>query len=302
MAKRFELLTPAKINLFLRIVGRRPDGYHELDSLFLPVSLFDRVVVETAPAEKSAVSIVCNWPEMPLDSRNLAVRAAELFVAEQDAHMRVEITLQKASPAGAGLGGGSSDAGAVFRAMAALGGIDPATLGGLAVRIGADVPFFLDPRPARVGGTGERITYLDVDCRLDLAVGVPPINVPTAEIYRALEPRHWSGPGPVLPSTLAAGQVTPELLVNDLEAVAAARFPEISEIKDLLQGVGALGTAMSGSGGAVFGIFPGAGAAVAAAQAGSASMSSARFFALRVLPGGPASSGLGTDVDGCEMV
>ena len=102
MAKRLELSTPAKINLFLRITGRRPDGYHELDSLFLPISLFDRIVVEIAPAAASSVSIRCNWADMPLDSRNLAVRAAQLFLTEAGVSARVEIDLTRRSPRGRG--------------------------------------------------------------------------------------------------------------------------------------------------------------------------------------------------------
>src|SRR5260370_39958957 len=102
MAKRCELLTPAKITLFLRIVGRLPDGYHELDSLFLPISLFDRIAIETDAAAISAVSLRCNWPEMPLDGRNLAVQAAVLFVAHAGVRMRLDIDLHKELPGRAG--------------------------------------------------------------------------------------------------------------------------------------------------------------------------------------------------------
>ncbi len=283
MAKRFELLAPAKINLFLRITGRRPDGYHELDSLFLPISLFDRIVIEMADAQASTVSIRCNWPDMPVDSSNLAMRAAQLFMAEAGLSGRVDINLHKEIPAGAGLGGGSSDAGAVLRAMASMHGFDDReALHRLALKIGADVPFFLDPRPARVGGVGERITYLSVALRLHLVIGVPPVAVPTAEIYRHLEQRHWSGPGPIdLPSPFDPGSIGRELLVNDLEAAAIARYPQIDEVKVILQDLGALGVAMSGSGGAAFGVFRDADEALQAAHAAAAKMPEARFFAVR---------------------
>ncbi len=285
MAKRFELSAPAKINLFLRITGRRPDGYHELDSLFLPISLFDRIVIETADAQTSAVSIRCNWAEIPVDSSNLAMRAAELFMAETGLSARVEIDLHKEIPAGAGLGGGSSDAGAVLRAMASMHGFDDrAALHRLALKIGADVPFFLDPRPARVGGVGERITYLNVAFRLHLVIGVPPVAVPTAEIYRHLEYRHWSGPGPIeLPSAFDPGAIGRELLVNDLEAVATARYPQIDKVKAILQDLGALGVAMSGSGGAAFGLFRDAEEASKAARSAAARMPEARYFAVRAV-------------------
>jgi 4-diphosphocytidyl-2-C-methyl-D-erythritol kinase len=288
MAKRFELLAPAKINLFLRITGRRPDGYHELDSLFLPTSLFDRIVIETADAQASAVSIRCNWAEMPVDSRNLAMRAAQLFMAEAGLSARVDIDLHKEIPAGAGLGGGSSDAGAVLRAMSALHGFDDqAALHRLALKIGADVPFFLDPRPARVAGIGERITYLSAAFGLHLVIGVPPVAVPTAEIYRYLERRHWSGPGPIeLPAVFDSAAIDPELLVNDLEAVATARYPQIGKVKVILQDLGALGAAMSGSGGAFFGLFRDAKEASKTALEAAAKMPEARFFAARAVADG----------------
>ncbi len=284
MTKRFELLTPAKINLFLRIVGRRPDGYHELDSLFLPISLFDRVALETGSAPSAAVSMRCNWPEMPLDGRNLAVRAAELFMEETGLRLRVAIDLDKRIPAGAGLGGGSSDAGAVLRMMASLHGIEPAAIAGLALKIGADVPFFLDPGPARVGGVGELISYLDGDFGLHLVVGVPPVVVPTAEIYRHLERRQWSGAGPARLPALDRVPIPRDLLVNDLEGVAVARYPQIGEVKATLENLGASGAAMSGSGGAVFGIFADAREAQVAAELAAAHMPGARFHAVRVLP------------------
>jgi 4-diphosphocytidyl-2-C-methyl-D-erythritol kinase len=283
MTKRFELLTPAKINLFLRIVGRRPDGYHELDSLFLPISLFDRVAIETDAAASAAVSIRCNWPEMPLDRRNLAVRAAELFMEHSRLRLRVAIDLDKQIPAGAGLGGGSSDAGAVLRAMASLHGIEPAANAALALKIGADVPFFLDPRPARVGGVGEQIAYLDNNFALHLVVGIPPVAVPTAEIYRHLERRQWSGAGPTWLPDLDRGPIPRDLLVNDLEAVAVARYPQIGEVKVTLENLGASAAAMSGSGGAVFAIFPGAREAEVAAELAAAQTPWTRFLAARVL-------------------
>jgi 4-diphosphocytidyl-2-C-methyl-D-erythritol kinase len=283
MTKRFELLTPAKINLFLRIVGRRPDGYHELDSLFLPISLSDRVTIETDSAASAAVSIRCNWPRLPLDARNLAVRAAELFMQHCGLHLRVAIALDKQIPAGAGLGGGSSDAGAVLRAMASLHGVEPAALAALALKIGADVPFFLDPRPARVGGVGERISYLEGNFGLHLVVGIPPVEVPTAEIYRHLEQRQWSGAGPTRLPALDRGPFPRDLLVNDLEAVAVARYPQIGEVKATLENLGASGAVMSGSGGAVFAIFPGAREAGVAAGLAAAQMPWARFLAVRVL-------------------
>ena len=104
MVKLLSRLTPAKINLFLRIVGRRPDGYHLLDSVFLPISLYDRVRLEMRSAARGSVALRCNWPELPVDERNLATRAAIAFIAEFGLRAQVTIDLEKGIPVGAGLG------------------------------------------------------------------------------------------------------------------------------------------------------------------------------------------------------
>ena len=277
-----ELSTPAKINLFLRITGRRPDGYHELDSVFLPVSLCDRVALGAEASDRVEITLRCNWPHLPLDDRNLAARAARLFMEAAGVRWRIAIDLHKRIPDGAGLGGGSSDAGAVLRLLARLHAIDPSALAALALRLGADVPFFLDPRPARVGGIGEQIAYMEGDCELHMVIGVPPVTVPTAEIYRNLRQHDWSGPGPAVVCT-AANRLAPELLVNDLEKPALALYPQIAEVKRLLHDLGAAGVLMSGSGGAVFGLFPSAREASAAAAKALVRMPQARFFAASVI-------------------
>jgi 4-diphosphocytidyl-2-C-methyl-D-erythritol kinase len=248
---------PAKINLYLRVVGRRADGYHELDSVMFPLSLCDELSLELRPASARAVTIRCDRPGIPSDDRNLAARAARRFMEEFSGAYQIAIELRKQIPAGAGLGGGSSDAGAVIRAMAALLRVnDRARLIALAASIGADVPFFIDPRPARIGGIGERIATLTNPPRLELVIAVPPIEVATAGIFAALQREDWSGP-PVDTdlSKLGGGRIPESMLVNDLGAAAAARHPEILKLKALLKESGAHAAAMSGSGGAVFGIF-----------------------------------------------
>ena len=194
MVKLLSEAAPAKINLFLRVVGRRPDGYHELDSIFLPITLCDRVRVEMRPSSSRTVSLSGNFGDLPADERNLAVRAAARFMATFEFNAAVLIGLDKAIPHGAGLGGGSSDAGAVLRMMAALTRLDaPIRLARLALEIGADVPFFLDPRPARVGGIGELIAPLPSVPDWPIVVAVPPVEVPTAAVFHDLKPAHWNG-------------------------------------------------------------------------------------------------------------
>ena len=257
MLKLLSEAAPAKINLFLRVLGRRSDGYHELDSIFLPIALCDRVRVELRPSSGRSVTLIGNLGGLPADERNLAVKAAARFMATFEVNAAVLISLDKTIPHGAGLGGGSSDAGAVLRMMAALIRLDsPARLARLAVEIGADVPFFLDPRPARVGGIGELIAPLPTMPPWPMVVAVPPVEVPTAVVFRDLKPAHWSGRASDDDvAALTAGDLTAEFFVNDLAAAAIERFPAIGALQRIIKETGARVTAMSGSGGAVFGLF-----------------------------------------------
>lgn len=257
MVKIVSEKAPAKVNLYLRVVGQRADGYHELDSVLVPVSLYDELALELRSSASRSVTIRCDRPEIPADERNLAARAARGFLEEFGFAGEVFIELRKRIPAGAGLGGGSSDAAAVLRAMAALFRLDERErLLKLALGLGADVPFFVDPRPARIAGIGERVLPLAHLPRIDLVIAVPPVEIATATIFRALRRTQWSGAlDDADLGALAAGELAPAMLVNDLEAVAAARHPEIITLKAILQDSGARAVAMSGSGGAVFGIF-----------------------------------------------
>ena len=268
MVKLLSAFAPAKINLFLRVVGRRPDGYHELDSIFIPVALCDRIGIEIRPASTSTVTLRCNLRSLATDDRNLAVRAASVFMAEFGLAAEVLIDLQKEIPVGAGLGGGSSDAGTVLRMMAALFRIDsPNRLAEIALKLGADVPFFLNPVPARVGGIGERITPLDWKPNFALVIAVPPIEVSTAEIFRALSPVSWSGVAPDDDlRRIIGGEIAPTSLMNDLAPVAIARWPRIGHTLAMIELAGALAASMTGSGSAVFGVFAIGAAREAAAQ------------------------------------
>ena len=257
MVKLLREWAPAKINLFLRVTGRRDDGYHELDSVFLPVSIYDRVDLELRPASLAAVQLCCDSDAIPADERNLAFRAAHQFLTEFSIRAEVLINLHKEIPVGAGLGGGSSDAGAVLRMMAKLCGVrQSAVLLAVALRLGADIPFFLNPTPARVRGIGERIEVLGRIEKPFLLIAVPPVEVSTAQVFRSLPSEHWSGAASehdIL--AIVQGRIRREHLVNDLEQAAIAQWPEIGEIKQLLEASGARAAAMTGSGGGVFGLF-----------------------------------------------
>jgi 4-diphosphocytidyl-2-C-methyl-D-erythritol kinase len=250
----------AKINLFLRVTGRRDDGYHELDSVFLPISLADEIRLEVRAADEPIVTVNCNVPELARSANNLAARAVRSFMSEFGLIGEVLIDLEKRIPVGAGLGGGSSDAATVLCMMAAAAQLADEDSAGrlrqIALALGADVPFFLDPRPSRVTGIGERLAPLDKVPSMPIVIAVPPFEVSTAAIFRALEPSGWSGAAPDAHlEALARGDISPELLVNDLASVAIAQFPEILRLKRLLEDSGARAAQMSGSGGGVFGVF-----------------------------------------------
>jgi 4-diphosphocytidyl-2-C-methyl-D-erythritol kinase len=257
MVKLISAFAPAKLNLYLRVTGRRENGYHELDSIFVPISIGDRIAIETRPSTGMAVNLCGSFGKLPTDERNLAVRAAADFMQEFAVTAEVRIDLRKSIPAGAGLGGGSSDAATVLRMMATLFRIDqPSRLARLAVKIGADVPFFLNPVPARVTGIGEHIAPLGKFAQFALVVAVPSIEVPTAAVFGDLEPRDWSGPASDADvRAIMAGESSPHLFVNDLARPAMARWPQIAQVKGRLEELGARVASMTGSGAGVFGIF-----------------------------------------------
>jgi 4-diphosphocytidyl-2-C-methyl-D-erythritol kinase len=257
MVKLISAFAPAKINLFLRVVGRRADGYHGIDSIFVPIAIGDQIALETRPSSNRIVRLHGSFGNLPADERNLAVRAAIDFMAEFSVTAEVLIDLHKSIPAGAGLGGGSSDAGTVLRLMAALFRIEePERLARVAVKIGADVRFFLNPVPSRVTGIGERIMPLGAIAPLALVIAIPPIEVPTAEVYHDLRPEHWSGPASDKDvGEVMAGHTSEHLYVNDLARVAMVRWPEIAQTKAQLEELGARVASMTGSGAGVFGIF-----------------------------------------------
>jgi 4-diphosphocytidyl-2-C-methyl-D-erythritol kinase len=284
-------------------LGRRADGYHELDSVFVPVSLCDRVRVEIRVEPQSAADTVialrCDRDDLPAGEKNLAWRAADGFLREFGVEIHrprhVAVDLRKEIPAGAGLGGGSSDAGAVLRMMAALCRVDDVSrLARVALSLGADVPFFLRLRLAHVGGVGERIAPLVNETMpagsgipqtpLQMVIAVPPIEVSTAEIFRALMPGQWSGAAPAEHlRAIAAGRIAPAMLQNDLAAVATARYPVIERLRSALIEVGAEGASMSGSGGAVFGIFANAAGAAKAAGELRRNLPQARYYVVKSL-------------------
>ncbi len=260
-----KIRAPAKINLSLRVVGRRADGYHLLDTIMMPVSLYDEieirkvlVPVKIKKSELPWIKISCNHPLVPNDEKNLAYRAARLLLEKAKSDQSIEIRIRKRIPVGAGLGGGSSDAAATLVGLNRLLelGFSVKQLERLGLQLGADVPFFIRGRPARARGIGERLQQFGPLRRLWVVILYPGFPVSTAWVYGNL-PAKLTKPSvnTSIASLLTGSGSLANLLVNDLERVSLSRYPKITLLKQALLRAGAAGSLMSGSGSSVFGVF-----------------------------------------------
>jgi 4-diphosphocytidyl-2-C-methyl-D-erythritol kinase len=244
----------AKINLGLEIVGKRPDGYHEIRTLFQTVSLADELGFEPAPA--GVVRPEGDDPSVAWDETNLVHRAARLLEARAGAAPGVRITVNKSVPAGKGLGGGSSNAAATLLALNRIWGLglDTAELAVLARSLGADVPFFLEGGLCLGEGIGERLTCLPDLKPLPCLLVFPPFPIRTADIYAGVGPTLTSaGKDSKIVRFLESGDFG--LLENDLERVIFRAHPELEGWKTFFRERGALLAQVSGSGSAVYGLF-----------------------------------------------
>ncbi len=249
------IFTPAKINLFLQIIGKRPDGYHDLNSLMCCISLYDEIDIHVGNRN---TAIVCDHPDVPQDKTNLAHRAATLFLDTLKTSQGAEIILRKHIPVAAGLGGGSSNAAGVLLGLNHHFGnpFSRNQLMTMGLSLGADVPFFILQTPALASGIGETLeVYSGLPANHILLVN-PGFTVSTAEIYRNLNLRLTKCKKKITNALLKSRGFDAALhLCNDLETVTASTYPEIHSIKAQLTNYGALGALMSGSGPSVFGIF-----------------------------------------------
>jgi 4-diphosphocytidyl-2-C-methyl-D-erythritol kinase len=260
-----KIRAPAKINLTLRVVGRRADGYHLLDTIMVPVSLYDEVEIRKlrGVADKKShvaplIKIRSDHPSVPDDEQNLAYRAARLILAKARSGQPIEIRIRKRIPVGAGLGGGSTDAAATLVGLNRLLnlGYSSRQLERLGLKLGADVPFFVRGRPARARGIGERLEPIRHVARCWLVILSPGFPVSTAWVYRNLPVKLTK---PSVNTSIASSLTGPgnlaEMLVNDLESVTLGKYRKIGLLKRNLLRAGALGSLMSGSGSSVFGVF-----------------------------------------------
>ncbi len=249
-------LSPAKVNLFLRVLGKRDDGYHELYTLMEPVSLFDEITIHASEGE--GIIIKSASPNIPRDSTNLAHRAAALFLGTTGLQRRLTIEIKKQIPVGAGLGGGSSNAATVLMSLNKLlaAGLTDAELREMAASIGSDVPFFIMKGPAIARGRGELLRRVRLPSLYFVLIN-PGFSVSTRWVYENLDLTNLPEDNMLDNSDRLFETLNGLLdaLVNDLEAVTAAKYPKIPRLKGLLTQSGALASLMSGSGPTVFGLF-----------------------------------------------
>jgi 4-diphosphocytidyl-2-C-methyl-D-erythritol kinase len=256
--KRFVVRAHAKVNLDLRVLGTRPDGYHELRTVFQTIELHDTLTCVERPGP---FALSCRVPGIPLDDSNLVWRAAAALwraLGRQGDPADAAVTIDKAIPMQAGLGGGSADAAAALLGMARLwGGVPMTLLREVASGIGADVAFFLSGGTALGLGRGEEIYPLVDLPRHWVVVVLPPFGVSTAEAYGWYDEDRAAGVREArelqilpVPWPSRAAQ-----MINDLEPPVVRRHPEITAIRAALRDAGAVAAAMSGSGSAVFGLF-----------------------------------------------
>jgi len=264
MIREARIRAHAKLNLGLRVLYKRPDGYHELRTIFQTISLADDLEISFTPAKLTRIEME-GTPEIP---DNLAERAARLVMEAAGKHGSVHLKLRKNIPAGAGLGGGSSDAAAVLLALPVLAGLTlpMAQLTALAARLGSDVPFFLYGGTALGLGRGEELYPLPDQPAERALLIAPVVHSSTADAYRDVS-------ATLTTDTLTKVGLQNKLdsfqhgawgssfgndkssLINDFESVVLARYPELARIRERLRRAGATRVAMTGSGSAIFGIF-----------------------------------------------
>jgi len=249
------VLSPAKVNLFLKVTSKRPDGYHNLVSIVDVISLYDVMHIREAP--KGEVIVRDDRGLLPQGGANTIYRAIMLMKQRYSIDSGVEIYVEKRIPPGSGLGGGSGNAATAIKELARLWDlrVDESELAELGRRVGADVPLFLYGKPCVMRGVGERISPIDLPAICYIIV-YPNAVVSTRDVYNSLrivltkEENEVKFSGKFLRVRDVA-----EILENDLEEAAFLICPQIKTIKERLKKAGALGSLMTGSGSAVFGVF-----------------------------------------------
>jgi 4-diphosphocytidyl-2-C-methyl-D-erythritol kinase len=254
---KVKIKSPAKINLGLRVVGKRPDGYHNIETVLHEINLYDEIEISLSTGR---VELITNSPDVPTGNENLCIKAARLFFERFDIKTSVKIYLKKNIPVGAGLGGGSSDAVGVLKGLNKLFGIDAGddVMHEIASQLGSDAPFFVRGGTAYATGRGDILEYFKFEIPYDVVLIYPGINISTSWAYKNVKPGKYIC-RKNLRDTLIKNIDKPDVLrielKNDFEEVVFKNYPEIADIKRKLYNAGALFALMSGSGSSVFGFF-----------------------------------------------
>ncbi len=250
-----KLLSPAKVNLRLEVLGKRDDGYHEIRTVMQRVSLYDEVELSLT---HKGITLDCDSREVPRGRANIAYRAAELFLEKIGIKTGVEIFIRKRIPLAAGLGGGSSNAAAVLMGLRDLLKIriTDRELLGRSITLGADVPFFIFKGPALAEGIGEKLTKITLPARMWFLLIHPGGEISTEWAYQNVNLKLTEARNEIkIKKFYKDIDKVAELLLNDLERAAIKKFPRIQDIKEKLSKLKARGALMSGSGPTVFGLF-----------------------------------------------
>ena len=250
-----KILSPAKINLFLQVTGKRPDGYHELFSLMCCVNLCDVILLKFG---HESIQIETSHPQIPRDGTNLAHKAAAVFFETLNISDGLKIIIDKSIPVAAGLGGGSSNAASVLKGLNQYYGhpLSRKQMMSMGLALGADVPFFLFGKPALASGIGEKLKAYSGPLPFHIVIVYPGFEVSTAEVFQNLNFGLTNCEKKIKQPFLTKIDFEPRLhLFNDLEIVTTSEHPVITSIKEQLLNRGALGALMSGSGPTVFGVF-----------------------------------------------
>ncbi len=263
-----EIQSPCKVNLLLNILGKRADGFHELETVMHPVNLHDRLLLARAGHEERGIQLTCSEPSLPVDAGNLVHRAASAFLQAARVEEGVRLHLEKRIPLAAGLGGGSGNAASTLLGLNQLFGqpLAPDQLHQIAAALGSDIPFFLQSKPALATGRGENIFPLDAFPALRGAAFLlihPGFGISTAWAYQQLAkfPQALNGrPGraQTLVNLLQSASLPAASaeFYNSLEAPALDKYPLLALFQEFLRSHGAAATLMSGSGSTTFAIAP----------------------------------------------
>ncbi len=259
MQARIQLPAYAKINLGLRVLDKRPDGFHEIETFFLQIDLADQLFFQ--PLQEAEIRFSCNWPELSEPENNLCIKACRLLEKVAGKDFGLDLYLEKNIPFAAGLGGGSSDAAVTLLVVNSLFNINlpREELAKLAIQLGSDVAFFLHGGLAYATGRGEILTPLDYLPDLWILLVKPEVSVSTKWAYDNLKFGLTNSKKNTtfasLKNSLSGSDKLREVCQNDMEEAVFDRHPELAAIKSRLLDAGAFPVSMTGSGSAIFGIY-----------------------------------------------